>query len=102
MEKLWVRLPVRLSAAQGNLIVRLLGEYQTHLESAIECAVAVGEIQPRDEEDRENVALDRRSWREAEDLLIALTKSRSRGPRGRYARGLSLNRSLIYGRRARA
>lgn len=64
-----ITIPVR--AARG--LIRLLGEYQSLLESAIQCNLIPGENEPH-EEDRENVERDRRAWQRAEQMVKMLEK----------------------------
>ena len=75
---------VQLTRRDAAALVRLLGELQTHLESAIESGLVPGETEPR-EQYGPDVAADRRTWRRAEDLVMLLTEQLGRS-RKRKAR----------------
>jgi hypothetical protein len=62
-----------LEPHEAKTAVRLLGKFQDHLESAIDCCLAKGESQPREEYLRPSVAMDRRDWASAEALIKLLT-----------------------------
>lgn len=70
---------ITISNRNARLIVRMLGQLQEHLESAIETALVPCTGQPM-EQDKANVAADRRDWRRAETLIAILT-ARKRKPR---------------------
>lgn len=62
-----------LTKKDRRLAIRLLGLLQTHLESAIESStLADGRIQPKDPIAAQNVPIDRRDWKAAEDLVKKL------------------------------
>lgn len=62
-------------------IVRLLGEYQTLLESTIETATVTGTGKTMCREDARAVADAQRHWREAEEIVKLLTAKPARKPR---------------------
>ncbi len=64
--------PITLSPSDARKIVSLLGHLQGHLESAIESSLVPGTGQPNPHcaMDVKNVAADRKTWRECEDMVI--------------------------------
>jgi len=65
-----------LTGEQLDENIRLLRVLRMFLMSAIDTALVPGEKQPREEIDRENVAEDRRDYREAGRLMKLLREAR--------------------------
>ena len=65
---------MNLSRTDKSTIVRLLGVLQDHLESAIESSLVpkTNEPMPEDATAIAEVARDRRTWRQAEDMIKKL------------------------------
>lgn len=68
---------LRITKPEARRLVKLLGELQNHLESAIDGSLVEGEQQPREKALRPLIARDRRLWREAEALVKKLSKARA-------------------------
>lgn len=60
-----------LTYREIGILIRLLGLLQTHLESGIESVLIPGTSDPMADslDEIENLRLDRRDWRKAEDLI---------------------------------
>jgi hypothetical protein len=69
-----------LGRGNASNLVRLLTSLKVYLKSAIECAVAAGETQPREEWLRPEIARCRRELREVEQLIEELVPACEWGP----------------------
>ncbi len=74
-----------LTHSESKSVIRLLGLLQRHLESEIDSCLMPGERQPRDKMHVPTVALARRRWREAEDIITKLSLRPAKAEEGEEA-----------------
>lgn len=67
---------ITLTDHERRSVIRLLGKFQDHLESAIETNIAPGETEPREPWLKPIIAQDRRDWWDAEKLVRRLEAKR--------------------------
>lgn len=63
-----------ITERQRRQILRALGQYKALLESSIETAIIPGTNHAMPGDDSVNLEADRRAWRQAENLAIALER----------------------------
>lgn len=79
---------ITLSKAEVSQLIRLLGVLQTSLESSIEtsCIAGTKTPDPRDVNAAHNVRLDRRDWKQAEEMVKKLEAARKANRRARQCK----------------